>query len=59
MNIFKLKNSKGFMLIELLVVVSIISFLSSVILASLNTARNKAKASTTVSAMLQIKNAAK
>lgn len=34
---------KGFTLIELLVVISIISLLSSVVLASLNSARNKAK----------------
>ena len=38
-----IKNKKGFTLIELLVVVAIIGLLSSVILASLNTARFKAK----------------
>jgi prepilin-type N-terminal cleavage/methylation domain-containing protein len=74
MNIFKFKQKKakgmpgstfrsrktttGFTLIELLVVISIIGFLSSIVLASLATARNKAKASASVSAMLQIKNAA-
>jgi prepilin-type N-terminal cleavage/methylation domain-containing protein len=37
------KKTKGFTLIELLVVVAIISLLSSIVMASLNSARNKAK----------------
>ena len=37
------KNNKGFTLIELLVVIAIIGVLSSTILASLNTSRDKAR----------------
>lgn len=45
------KNNLGFTLIELLVVISIISLLSSIVLATLNSSRDKA-GNTTVKAQL-------
>ena len=53
MKIFK-KNSKGFTLIELLVVIAIIGILSSVVLASLNSARKKSRDAHRVADIKQI-----
>ena len=53
MKMFK-KNSKGFTLIELLVVIAIIGILSSVVLASLNSARKKGRDARRVSDIAQI-----
>jgi len=52
-----MKSQKGFTLIELLVVISIISLLSSIVLASLNTARSKARDAQRLSDIHQLQNA--
>jgi prepilin-type N-terminal cleavage/methylation domain-containing protein len=56
MRTFKL-NNKGFTLIELLVVISIIGLLSSVVMGSLSSARQKANNTKVVQSVSQIKTA--
>ena len=52
--IFMQKKNKGFTLIELLVVIAIIGILSSVVLASLNTARQKSRDAKRISDIKQL-----
>lgn len=52
-----LKNKKGFTLVELLVVISIISLLTSVILASLNDAKKKSADAARVRSMTELRSA--
>lgn len=50
------KRNRGFTLIELLVVISIIGLLSSVVLASVTTARNKGRTAAIKESMYQMRN---
>lgn len=54
MKLFSRVNKKGFTLIELLVVIAIIGILSSVVLASLNSARQKSRDARRVSDIKQL-----
>ncbi len=53
-----MKKQAGFTLIELLVVIAVIGILASVVLASLNSARDKAKYAKAISEMREIAKAA-
>jgi prepilin-type N-terminal cleavage/methylation domain-containing protein len=54
----KMKNNKGFTLIEMLVVIAIIGLLSSVVLVALGPSRNKAKDARIISDINQARAAA-
>lgn len=57
MKFYNKRGNRGFTLIELLVVISIIGVLSSVVLASLNSARSKARDASRLTALRSIRTA--
>jgi general secretion pathway protein G len=57
LNIMKKKNSKGFTLIELMMIVAILGMMSSLIVASINDARKKGRDAKRISDMGQIQKA--
>ena len=56
-NMYLHKRQRGFTLIELMVVIAIIGMLSSIVLASMNSARKKARDAKRLSDMHQLQNA--
>ncbi len=54
---YKYKNNRAFTLIELLIVIAIIGVISSIVLSSLNTSRNRANDAKRISSIKQVQTA--